>query len=237
MAALRHCVVTLGYVCAVTLGTGSARAQAPGIELGLRLGYGIPLGSAIPGSALNKNIAGEIPVLGELGYRIDPNWMVGAYGMYGFGFLTGDERRICDANHVSCSASDLRVGAQIHYHIVPLGKIDPWVGIGFGYEWLTANGNLASNEAFASATVRGWEFVNLQGGVDWVTSHDISIGPFVSFSFAEYTNVSTDCSGPACGSGMSASLDSKALHNWVIVGLRGAFLCASRGRGAPCPVR
>lgn len=195
------------------------------------------MGSAVQSSDLAKNIAGKIPLWGELGYRIDPKWMVGAYALYGFGLLSGDEQRICDANKVSCSASDLRIGAQVHYHIVPLGKIDPWLGIGFGYEWLTADANFGANQTLASATLRGWEFVNLQGGVDWVASHDVAIGPFVSFSFAEYTHASTDCSGSACGSGVNESLDGKALHNWVVIGVRGAFLCASRGRNAPCPMR
>jgi outer membrane protein W len=121
--------------------------------------------------------------------------------------------------------------------MVPLGRIDPWIGLGFGYEWLTANGNFASSETSASATLRGWEFVNLQGGVDWAVSDDVAIGPFVSVSFAEYTNISTDCSGGACGSGVSESLSDKALHNWVVVGLRGTFLCGARGRGAPCSAR
>lgn len=230
-------LVGLGCLFMLTLVPGVARAQTPGIELGLRLGYGIPLGSAVPGSDLNKNIAGELPLWVELGYRLDPRWMVGAYGLYGFGFATSDEERMCDANHVDCSLHDLRLGAQIQYHVVPAGKLDPWLGLGFGYEWLTANGTLASGVRSGSATLRGWEFVHLQAGADWPVGEGLAIGPFISFSFAEYTNVSTDCSGASCGPGVNGPVDDKSLHQWLVVGLRGTFLCATRGHGAPCPVK
>lgn len=230
-------LIALGGLSAITLTAGLARAQAPGIELGLRLGYGVPLGGAAPGSDLDQNIAGEIPVWGELGYRIDPHWMAGAYGLYGFGFLTHDEQRVCDAYQVSCSVSDLRLGAQLHYHFMPARKLDPWLGLGFGYEWLIANADISSNERSGSASLRGWEFINLQGGLDWALGEGVALGPFLSVSVAQYTTVSVECTGPACRSSVSETLDDKALHSWVVVGLRGAFLCPTRGRGAPCPFR
>jgi len=232
---MNRVLVGLGWLGALTLGTGAARAQTPGIELGLRLGYGVALGSAVPGSDLAKNIAGEVPLWADLGYRLNSKWMIGAYGLYGFGFSTGDEERLCETYHVDCSLHDLRLGAQVQYHLMPLAKLDPWLGLGLGYEWLIANG--ASGGRSASATLRGWEFVNLQGGLDWVVGAGFALGPFVSLSFAQYQKISSDCSGASCGLEVNESLDDRSLHNWVVVGLRGTFLCGTRGHGAPCPLR
>lgn len=231
-----NCVVVgLASACSLIFAVGVAPAQAQGVELGVRLGYGIPLGTAVPGSGLNRNIAGAIPLGVDLGYRLNPQWMVGAYGQYGFGLVTPDDKRLCDTYHVDCSVHDLRFGAQVQYHVITLAQVDPWIGAGLGYEWLTADG--VSGGRSSSATLNGWELANLQGGVNWVVSDGFALGPFMSFTFARYTNIASDCSGAACGSEVNGSIDDPSLHHWVVIGVRGTFLCGTRGRGAPCPIR
>jgi len=39
---------------------------------------------------------------------------------------------------MDCAMVDSRVGLQAHYHFVPSGEFDPWVGGGAGYEWTRA---------------------------------------------------------------------------------------------------
>ena len=71
-----------------------------------------------------------IPLQLDAGVRLGGRWFIGAYFSYGFGGSTSDT--LCPTG--DCSANTLRFGGQVHWH--PLGNVglDPWVGIGSGYE-------------------------------------------------------------------------------------------------------
>ena len=47
-----------------------------------------------------------------------------------------------------------------------------------------------------STTASGFEFLNIQGGVDFAPAEHFYPGPFVSFSLDQYSDISVDCSGP-----------------------------------------
>lgn len=184
-----NCVLLgVASVALFIFAAGVAPAQAPGIELGVRLGYGIPVGAAVPDSDLKRNIAAEVPVWIDLGYRLNPQWMI---GLYGLGLMTRDDKRLCESYHVDCSLHDLRLGAHAQYHVLAPARLDPWLGVGLGYEWLTADG--ASGGRFASATMRGWELANLQGGSERTAT---------AVSFIYHTQCSPVRSGSEAGSGL-----------------------------------
>jgi hypothetical protein len=215
------------------LGTAS-RARAEGFELGARLGYGIPMGEVADDGDLSDGISGMIPLQLDLGYRVLPELMIGGYVMYGFGF-TGDTisdscDRLDDIPGVtaSCSTHDLRLGIQAQYHFLPQEKLDPWLGLGVGYEWLTFGTDIAGggSESDVSFTARGFEFLNLQGGLDFEVADSLALGPFLSFSIAQYGERSSSCSGNACMDFDSTSedIDDKALHQWLLLGIRGTFV-------------
>lgn len=195
--------------------------------IGLRLGYGVPLGSAAKnddGSSnkMSDGFGGQVPIWLDLGYMVTPNLMLGLYGQYGFGSVSGQLKSICDqasAAGVSCSVSDIRFGVQAHYHFSPAEKIDPWLGLGVGYELLKIS--LSGDGGDGSITDKGFEFANLQGGVDFKVLPSFGVGPFVSFSFGQYGSTST--SGAFTDFGAGGDITNKAIHEWLTFGARGAF--------------
>ncbi len=229
--------VGVGVVSSVVVLGGVSPAHAEGFELGARTGYGIPLGKAVDqgtNNDLSDSISGMIPLQLDVGYRVIPSLMVGGYVMYGFGF-TGDAlSKSCDslqglgATDVSCGVHDVRLGIQAQYHILPKGSVDPWVGAGIGYEWLTfgidiSNAGQSSN---VSSTGHGFEFINLQGGADFSVAPGFGLGPFLSLSVGQYSKSSSSCDGSGCD-GLNTSsrdIDKKALHQWLTLGVRGTFV-------------
>jgi hypothetical protein len=206
-----------------------ARAQdETGFEASVRGGYAIALGKATgPGGDLNDAVAGQVPLILDVGVRVLPNMFIGVFGQYGFGILGGQLSESCDqSSEVSCDATDVRVGLEGHYHFQPGEQLDPWIGFGLGYEWLTLSvegGGLA-----LTTRLSGFEYFNLQGGLDIVLAPHFRVGPFLGISLDEYASQSVECSGPSdfqCQAGVaqSGSVPSKALHEWLMFGVRATF--------------
>ena len=196
-----------------------AEEKGTGFEVGLRAGYAIPIGKGGANATqnLSAGISGAIPLWLDLGYRATPELMIGAYGAYAFGFLGDTLDRACGA--VDCVTYDIRLGAQLHYHFLPGKEGDPWIGLGVGYEWLTFAASQGGQDA--SITASGFEFVNLQAGLDFAPSKGVNfgLGPFVAFSVAEYSDAS--CSGAALGCPGDFSTTT---HEWLTFGVRGTFV-------------
>jgi outer membrane protein W len=187
--------------------------------VGLRLGYGLPIGSIAKDLKMSDEVSGQIPIWLDLGYMVTPNIMVGLYGQYGFGSVGGDIKTLCDAagDSVSCKMSDIRFGVQGQYHVFPRENLDPWFGLGVGYELMKIS--LSGGGEEGSATVKGFEFVNLQAGFDYKVAPILGIGPFISFSLGQYGSASADGAGVS----VSGDITNKAMHEWLTIGVRGAF--------------
>lgn len=198
----------------VTTDTASAGGK---FVIGARLGYGIAMGDAMKDSAMSDGVSGQIPIWLDLGYMVTPNIMVGLYGQYGFGIVGSKMSDVCDAGNVDCSVSDLRVGVQGQYHLSPSEKLDPWFGLGIGYEW--AMTSMSGGGQSQDYTYSGFEFLNLQGGADFKLSPAFGIGPFLSFSLGQFGSVSA--SGDLEDG--DTDIDDKALHEWLTLGVRGSF--------------
>jgi len=187
----------------------SAREEWSGPSLGFRAGYGKPFGDALGSTSQSSLIEGMIPVWVDLGYQSSSHLYVGGYFQFAIGMTPGD----C----AGCSANVMRFGLNVHYHLLPRYDYDPWVGIGTGYEILNLSGLGTS-----STSLRGFEFVNLQVGVDIPVTDNVTVGPFVAFSIAEYTNGSG-----LSGTGLSFEMGKKP-HEWLILGIRGVFTFRSK---------
>jgi hypothetical protein len=180
-----------------------------GLELGLRIGYALPLGSEAQNINLSDVFSGVVSVWADAGYRLaSPNLLLGAYLQYGLGVLGGRTAKLCTYG-VSCSASVVLYGAEVHYHFVPRGTFDPWIGVGVGLE----NVKISSPESglSSSASLTGFDFAILQAGGDYRGV----VGPCLMFGVGEYTSGSAG--------GQSASIQSQALHEWFTLGVRGVF--------------
>jgi hypothetical protein len=201
--------------------TGATTAPVRGLEFGARLGYGLPLGSIDggTGSDFNKLFSNAIPVWLDAGYRFTPNWYAGLYFMYGVGSIASDASNGSGCNNpgVGCSIHDTRFGANVHYHVMPEASLDPWLGAGGGYEWVGFS--KSSGNTSGGGGLSGWEFLNLQAGIDFRATPAFVFGPFVTLTLTQFDTASSD-SGQSSG---SASINNKALHEWLTIGARGAY--------------
>jgi hypothetical protein len=192
-----------------------ARAQRK-VRLGLRVGYGAPLGNIRKGSPLSTDtsdpipigVAGLIPIWLDLGYMAFPNVMIGLYGSYGIAFFKG-----CS----NCSGRDIRFGLQVQYHFAPVKTFDPWLGVGIGYEFLNTKEKDSVGGEDGTFSARGFEFVNFHAGLDIELAEALTLGPYVSFSLGQFSNQTTKNPGQ---SEQSESIDNSALHMWLEPGLK-----------------
>ena len=133
---------------------------------------------------------------------------------FGLGLLSS---KACDPG-ASCTGNEIAAGLQAHYHFAPQEKADPWAGLGVGYEWanFSQSGSTSSN---GDVTFKGFQFVNLQVGVDFPISSGFRLAPFVQLAIGQYSR-GTVTSGGQSGSGDIANT---ALHELLTFGVRGAI--------------
>lgn len=197
----------------------TAASEVPGrFFLGARLGYGLPMGALLKddnGQRVNmsEGISGQLPIWLDIGYMVTPNVLVGGYLKYGYGLV-----KDCPAGS-SCSINNWNVGAQAQFHLAPTDDINPWLGLGIGYEVLSISESRSGQENSSSLT--GYEYLVLQGGLDFKAARGIGIGPFMSFSLAQYTDMGTEVSGRSIS--IEIPSEQTAMHEWLLLGIRGAF--------------
>jgi opacity protein-like surface antigen len=190
-----------------------------GFALGARVGYAIPNGTLAKDQLLqgrndlSKFASGMFPVIADIGYRFSPRFYLGGYFQYGFLSTSGE---LCaGATGCSSSGSDLRMGASVRFNASPYARFDPWVGAGVGYEILSLS--ISEGATTTDATVRGFEFVNLQVGGDFHVLPNLAIGPLVSLAVGQYGSYDISRNGSSSTSG---DFSQTGLHEWLIVGGR-----------------
>jgi hypothetical protein len=205
-------------------------SRRSGFTTGLRLGIGVPVGKAGRDALdadrkLGDLTSWRVPVWVDLGYSLGA-LTLGFYGQIGVGG-TGDA---CAAD---CEWSDIRFGLQGELRFAPGAAVDPWLGVGLGFEALSFRTlfsvTVTDEEGMASnANIRATERffgpeLMLHGGVDFQVEDALRIGPFAALSAGQYTTDSYNCTpdNPACPGGNS--VDGGALHGWLSIGLRGAY--------------
>ena len=229
-----------GWAAAIFVISSSTSALADDgdnhFQIGVRTGYSVfagkiydPSSICFAGQCFSNDIfgtshvvSGQVPLWLDAGYQITPNLMLGLYGQYGFVTLDSD----CSG----CSAHDIRFGIQAQYRFRPAGKLDPWLGLGVGYESLSLHQGYPEQQGFtqpveptsADSTFRGWELANLQGGVDFRLGSAFTLGPFLSVSLDEFTHQSIDYNYPGVAN-VDGSIYDKAVHEWITLGVKGSF--------------
>src|SRR5262249_27170683 len=138
-----------------------------GFEFGARFGFGLPFGSSSgdSGDDFNKLFNNMIPLWFDVGYRVTPHVYVGAYLMYGFGSLSTQLHDAgCGSSGISCDLHDTRFGGNVHYHPNLGGFVDPWIGAGFGYEWVGFDVSPSASVG-AAITLAEFEHASANSGV------------------------------------------------------------------------
>jgi hypothetical protein len=191
-----------------------------GVQLGLRTGFALPFGKPYDADiSLRNDLRGTIPIWIDAGYRLSPSIYVGAYGMYGYGIVKTSDTQ-CSGD-VSCSAYDVRIGVDVQYRFRPKTSVDPWVGLGFGYEWL--HYGLSGGGVTSSQTLRGLEIPGFQIGVDFEADTNVKLGPFIGYSIGTYAQGTVSSTNAAMDQSKSAGIANTASHQWLFLGLRGVL--------------
>jgi hypothetical protein len=205
------------------------------VALGLRAGYALPLGDFAKGSPLDSNVSGGVPIGFDAALRLK-NIELGLYASVLIGFAGKELEQDC----ADCSVFGLRVGAQANYHLLPDRFVDPWIGVGIGLEQLTysesrtvqaitTSGDVVDIELDRTTDFRALPELSIQAGVDF-GGGPITVGPFVSFSIAQYSEyeIEVKCRDFRCGetdlASRSGDIANTATHSWLTVGLRGTYL-------------
>ncbi len=221
----------IGFVAAIVGLPAMTEAQ---VSLGLRAGWAFPRGDALDvagiGNFTEKDLfKGELPIQVDLSFRLAPSLSAGFYYSYAFPSKGTQLKDFCDnIPGASCSnLYDMRFGVQAEYDLSPNEALDPWIAIGTGMEIahfkvkgfaIPTLGGLVSGDL--EGTLRGWEWLNAQIGVDLRSSPGFAIGPYLQYAVGQYTVQDFKLAGQSVAGG---GVDNPRTHGWVTVGLRGKF--------------
>ncbi|MES1179019.1 MAG: outer membrane beta-barrel protein [Myxococcales bacterium] len=188
----------LGFGLFVLVSGGRASAQeaprARPFEIGVSSGYSaVGLGSRL--SYADIDSLWEVPLLIDVGYRVSKHFSVGAYGEVGFIDSTSDS--VEDAEE-SLDGHHYRLGVEAIYHSAPERHVQPWLGVGLGYDTLRLNYHFRSTfppfgneppDPGSSTPIRasGFELGHVQLGIDFALVPWLSFGPYVGASVVDYS--------------------------------------------------
>jgi hypothetical protein len=207
---------------------GVAPERRTGFTAGLRLGVGVPLGKAghdlLLGAArdLSDLTPWRAPVWLDVGYSPTGSTTIGVYAQVGTG-PTGDNCISSD-----CDWSDIRIGADVEWRLAPGAPVNPWLGLGLGYEWLSYRTLVTVEVDGMGGSGRyterfGGPELMLQGGLDFQVEDALRIGPYASATIGQYLTDSYSCQPATDLCPTDGSLDGAAFHSWIGFGLRGAY--------------
>lgn len=80
-------------------------------------------------------------------------------------------------------------------------------------------GSASAGGQSADSSLKGFEFLNLQGGADFKLASAFSVGPFLSFSLGKFSTASTTVGGVET----SGDITKTAMHEWLTIGAKGTF--------------
>jgi len=182
-----------------------ARAADNAFEITLGAGYAQGFGDIGAGQ---RNLTDQSSAGGELqlglGYRINPNWMVGAYGS-GSIHATGD---LTSGAHIYTATA----GVQANYHFLPSNEWDPWIGLGTGWRALWIN-----HAAGGTDSRHGLDIARLTAGVDYRVSSQFAVSPYVG------VGLSTFLTQELAGEQGFSNVHSPDANVWISAGIQGRF--------------
>lgn len=226
---LRHTLLRTFAVASFCLVTSTALAQesASGLAIGLRTGYALPAGKIggfsdrTEGMDLADGVSGMIPLWLDVGYRLNPNIYLGAFFQYGFGIINEDTNPNCN----NCSVHDLAFGLDASYRFLPGSPFNPWAGVAVGYEnlGLKTSAQVLGQTFTSDSNVKGFQFLTLQFGGDFMASPTLAVGPYINFSIGQYDRWSGTQTGLGGSTSTSGDISNAKTHEWLTLGVRGQF--------------
>jgi len=186
------------------------------LELGVRTGYSLPFGTAVSQGTSGVSVdmkdvfSSRAPLWVDASLRFSPSLSLGAYLQYGFATPASGATTGCGVGGTACSGHDVVIGLAAAYHLLPDSLVDPWLGLGAGYETSSLSSTSGTQAASTLSSLSGWQLVNLEAGVDLKPMSQLGLGAFVSLS-ADQLSASAVTGG---GSGT---------HAWLTLGVRGYY--------------
>ena len=184
----------------------------------VKAAYALPVGNIWSGTsqfnpqlAMSSAWSGAMPIELAARYRFTPNVSLGVYFQWGPAFVTSNAFDNISGNW----GSTMRTGLELVYGFTPDSAMNPWVGLGTGWEWANYSGT------GAAVTLNGWEYLNLQLGLDFNAAKAFAIGPYVGFFMGTYANIVA--TGASDGWGGSVPSYARAFHGWFQVGVKGTL--------------
>jgi hypothetical protein len=199
----------------------SAPEAHRGFQGALRAGVSLPFGSVTSTTAMADAVSIQVPIIVDLGVKPIDQLFIGAYFGVAQGGAAGAIADVCAHLGVSCNGLSLRFGVQVHYAFRPAATVNPWVGLGIGYEIARSSGTSGKNSV--DNTLSGLELVHLMGGVDFRLARAFGVGPFVDLALGQYSTAQTKQNAGGRVTTLGGAIDNPALHEWLTLGVRGVF--------------
>jgi hypothetical protein len=209
----------IGTVVAVVAALGMAFPAEAQVSLDLKLGYALPTGNVIEyggsdfAGPMKNTWSGAIPIEVAGRYRFSPAFSAGVYFQYDPALIAS---RLC-ATGMTCSGYDMRVGVEAVYGFLPDEFLNPWVSLGTGWEW--SSFSIATANDSAAFTYSGWEYFNVQAGLDFNLSRTFAVGPYLGYFGGSYTSLSATQSGVSASASVPSEF--RSFHGWIQFGAKG----------------
>jgi opacity protein-like surface antigen len=192
-------------------------SAARGFQAALRSGVQLPWGDAsdLQGDELAARYGWQVPLLLDAGFKLRKPVFLGLYAGMGYG-LVGDGNEAeaaCRAPGASCNVLSYQLGVQGQYHFGPSDRLNPWLGVGFGYEMVRQS--LSSGTYSETQRSSGVTLLKLSFGIDYRSS--FGFGPFVEASAGRYEATRTEVGGSRVHEG---PVDPSAWHGFLTIGAR-----------------
>ena len=188
-----------------------------GFQLGIRTGASFPMGQVVRDTDLADVYGWQIPLFFDIGGKPNKHLFIGGYTGFALGG-SSDGPQGCGTSATSCASFSARIGAQIQYHIAPDERVNPWIGYGIGYQYLSLAVTRAGRDTTQS--VDGWEYGRFMAGLDIRVTRGFGIGPYVDFTIGEYSNQHARSD---FGITQSGDINRSAAHFWLTIGPRIVF--------------
>jgi hypothetical protein len=194
----------------------AAPSPHSGFQMALRTGLGLPFGntSGAPDDGYSRLVSTQVPLMLDIGGKLNPHVFLGAYLGLGFGGAGSGLESECKLASATCVHASFRVGAQVQYNVAPAAKVNPWVGYGIGIESSGAGAQTSTRET--TAAVAGFELARLMAGVDFRMASGIGVGPFMDFTLGRYATATVNDGS----STQTFDIQDKAMHSWLTLGVR-----------------
>ena len=164
--------------------------------------------------------SGAIPLGVDARWRFTPALSAGVYFQWNPAFVASNFCNTGTAGGASsCSGSDLRLGIEVMYGFNPSG-MNPWVSLGTGWQWTNVSATVMGSSG--GVTFSGWEYFNVQAGVDFPLSKLFALGPYLGYFGGTYTTMSATGNATLDGPSTIPS-DMRTFHGWFQIGAKGTF--------------